>query len=116
MIYIPVLASELVDRISLLEIAKENAQDKEQRRQLTKKLDPLLIIFQDEFIWADAVKQSLVDLRDVNRKLEDINCAIAIYLDQGESGETFQHLVSSTFTFEKQKEKILKEIDRIHSA
>jgi uncharacterized protein YukE len=112
-IWIPVSAGELLDKISILEIKSERMADPDQLANVRAELAMLLEAWRNS-VDEDAALQALhQQLREVNRKLWDIEDAIRARERADDFGPDFIALARSVYLTNDQRSRIKRELNRV---
>ena len=111
LIYAPVSAGELLDKISILDIKLRRIADRDKHDHIQDEYAALRVIERGS-IETDAETQRLArELADVNERLWDIEEAIRAHEARHDFGEAFVALARSVYTFNDQRAALKKAIN-----
>lgn len=113
LIYVPVSWGELFDKISILEIKKDNASNDEVRKNVVKECNLLNDTVSNDFINDPDVKALRLRLKEINQKIWDVEDEIRAKEAAGDFDERFTELARNTYKFNDKRAVIKREINNI---
>ena len=110
---IPVSWGELLDKICILEIKKENVSNEKALSNITKELE-ILNNFVSNEIFADLeVARLRINLKEVNQNIWNIESEIRIKEASNDFGERFIDLARNTYLQNNNRASIKRKINEI---
>jgi len=110
-IKVPISLGELIDKISILKIKKDKISNEEQNKHITKELIELNKVLALEDIDRDKINFFLIELKEINLKLWDIENQIRIFEKKNYFKEEFINLARSVYKFNDIRAKIKLKIN-----
>ena len=110
-IKVPISLGELIDKISILKIKKDKISNEEQNKHITKELIELNKVLALEDIDRDKINFFLIELKEINLKLWNIEDQIRIFEKKNYFKEEFINLARSVYKFNDIRAKIKLKIN-----
>ena len=96
-INIPVSTGELIDKITILEIKYEKIQDQKKLQNVFKELEALRQVMSTQGFSSDELNQMIIELKNINLKLWEIEDLIRIKEANNEFDGEFTRLARSVY-------------------
>ena len=106
-------AGELLDKISILEIKLDKIKDKNRNNEIKKEYEVLKKIEQSSIEANDKVKKLIIQIKDVNLTLWNIEDKLRIYEKNKNFDKNFIELARSVYITNDKRSKIKSEINEI---
>ena len=106
-------AGELLDKISILEIKLDKIKDKNRNSEIKKEYEVLKKIEQSSIEANDKVKKLIIQIKDVNLTLWNIEDKLRIYEKNKNFDKNFIELARSVYITNDKRSKIKSEINEI---
>ena len=110
-IKVPISLGELIDKISILKIKKDKISNEEQNKHITKELIELNKVLALEDIDRDKINFFLIELKEINLKLWNIEDQIRIFEKKNYFKEEFINLARSVYKCNDIRAKIKLKIN-----
>ena len=112
-INIPVSWGELIDKITILEIKMNRIQDVEKLDNISKELQALSLIFNQDCSESEQVGQLKTELRTVNEKLWEIEDDIRKCEKEKNFSQRFIDLARAVYMNNDQRSVLKREINKV---
>ena len=99
-------AGELIDKITILEIKKEKIKDPIKNKEVNKELYSLNQTFKKYISNPSGINKLIVDLKNINLKLWDIEDGKRLAEKNSDFGEKFIKLARNVYKFNDERAKI----------
>ena len=109
---IPISWGELFDKITILQIKLENLQDKNALKNVKNEHDELLKIYNNNFLENENAKRLLVDLKNINKRLWNIEDDIRDKERHKIFDEGFIELARSVYITNDERSRIKRNINK----
>ena len=106
-------AGELLDKISILEIKLDKIKDKNRNSEIKKEYEVLKKIEKSSIEANDKVKKLIIQIKDVNLTLWNIEDKLRIYEKNKNFDKNFIELARSVYITNDKRSKIKSEINEI---
>ena len=110
---IPVSWGEFFDKISILEIKKENVSDNEAMKNIVRELELLNNFISDDISSNTHVMGLRIELKALNQDIWNIEDEIRINEASSDFGERFIELARNTYLFNDKRASIKRKINNI---
>ena len=110
---IPVSWGEFFDKISILEIKKENVSDNEAMKNIVRELELLNNFISDDISSNTHVMDLRIELKALNQDIWNIEDEIRINEASSDFGERFIELARNTYLFNDKRASIKRKINNI---
>ena len=108
---IPISWGELFDKITILQIKLENLQDKNALKNVKNEHDELFKIYNNTFLENENAKRLLVDLKNINKRLWNIEDDIRDKERHKTFDEKFIELARSVYITNDERSRIKRNIN-----
>ena len=108
---IPISWGELFDKITILQIKLENLQDKNALKNVKNEHDELFKIYNNNFLENENAKRLLVDLKNINKRLWNIEDDIREKERHKTFDEKFIELARSVYITNDERSRIKRNIN-----
>jgi hypothetical protein len=108
---IPISWGELFDKITILQIKLENLQDKNALKNVKNEHDELFKIYNNNFLENENAKRLLVDLKNINKRLWNIEDDIRDKERHKTFDEEFIELARSVYITNDERSRIKRNIN-----
>jgi hypothetical protein len=112
-INIPVSWGELIDKITILEIKMNRIQDVDKLDNISKELEALSLVFNQDCSEPELVGQLKAELRTVNEKLWEIEDDIRKCEKEKNFGQRFIDLARAVYKNNDQRSVLKREINTV---
>lgn len=110
---IPVSWGELLDKISILEIKKENVSNETALLNVTKELEILNSFILNKILNNSEVAKLRINLKEINQKIWNIEAEIRIKEASNDFGERFIDLARNTYLQNNKRASIKRKINEV---
>ena len=110
---IPVSWGELLDKISILEIKKENVSNETALLNVTKELEILNSFILNEILNNSEVAKLRINLKEINQKIWNIEAEIRIKEATNDFGDRFIDLARNTYIQNDKRASIKRKINEV---
>jgi hypothetical protein len=107
---VPVSYGEAADKITILEIKRDQISDPVKRANIEKELELISRTFATVELKAD-IRSALVRLKEINRRLWDIEEAIREHERNGDFGAAFVQLARGVYQLNDQRARAKRTVD-----
>ena len=108
---IPISWGELFDKITILQIKLENLQDKNALKNVKNEHDELFRIYNNNFLENENAKRLLVDMKNINKRLWNIEDDIRDKERHKTFDEKFIELARSVYITNDKRSRIKRNIN-----
>ena len=110
---IPVSWGELLDKICILEIKKENVSNETVLSNITEEFEILNSFISTEILANSEVAKLWINLKEVNQNIWNIEAEIRIKEAANDFGERFIHLARNTYIQNDNRASIKRKINEV---
>ena len=109
---IPISWGELFDKITILQIKKENLQEKNALKNVKEEHDQLNKIYNSNFLEDENAKRFINSLKQINKKLWDIEDKIRDLEKNKKFGKQFIELARNVYFTNDERSRIKRNINQ----
>ena len=113
---IPISWGELFDKITILQIKKENLQEKNALKNIKVEHDQLNKIYNSNFLEDENAKRFMTSLKQINKKLWDIEDKIRDKEKSKEFDREFIELARNVYFTNDERSRIKKNINKTYGS